>query len=795
MKKQHKTLKALLSVLLVIFMMCPGLVSISAYAASTTIHYVEDDFHMALPDDPDAPSLSYTLEEYLISEIKKCETSIDLSSYYISPEKINYIASLIYDNTPELFHVTRFGYTTIFGYILTINPEYSCTAEEYQEMMAGCDAVTEKMIADIKDNENLTDVEKALLVHDRIALNCAYDYENYLNDAVPFYSYSMYGVLVTGVGVCQGYAEAYLYILRQLGIDGYLCESETLNHAWNIIIINGEEYHVDITWDDPVNDVTGRVKHTNFLRSTEGMYATGHEADDYASTPVSTTYDNSFWQDSLSAFQLVDDEIYYIDETDSNIKKYSDNSVVKSVSDMWMTSATSYYPGCYARLASDGTYLYYNSSQAVFEFDPVNDITTEIWRPESVTEYYRIYGFNYANNYLICDFYTKPSFTLTTKADYQHEDEEVILENVSINTYPTVSEFDINEVYSANGLSLLLEYSNSSTEIITDGFELSTADTSAEGTKTVTVTYESFTVSYTFNVVCKHKDVTNFTANKSTCIAQGNEAYTKCNTCNRIISGSDALLPLTGHNHISAVTTPPTCTENGVMTYTCSVCSDSYTETIKSAGHTYDTVVTPPTCTEEGYTTYTCACGDTYVADYEDALGHSYDAVVTPPTCTEEGYTTYTCACGDTYVADYEDALGHSYDAVVTPPTCTEEGYTTYSCVCGDTYVADYEDALGHSYDEVVTPPTCTEEGYTTYTCTCGDTFTDDYTAALGHEDNDGDEYCDFCDENLAEDTTVNCSCNCHSTNSFISFFWKILNFFQKLFKTNPVCECGAAHY
>ena len=690
MKKQHKTLKALLSVLLVIFMMCPGLVSISAYAGSTTIHYVEDDFHMALPDDPDAPSLSYTLEEYLISEIKKCETSIDLSSYYISPSKIDYIASLIYDNTPELFHVTRFGYTTIFGYILTINPEYSCTAEEYQEMMAGCDAVTEKMIADIKDNENLTDVEKALLVHDRIALNCAYDYENYLNDAVPFYSYSMYGVLVTGVGVCQGYAEAYLYILRQLGIDGYLCESESLNHAWNIIIINGEEYHVDITWDDPVNDVTGRVKHTNFLRSTEGMYATGHEADDYASTPVSTTYDNSFWQDSLSAFQLAGDEIYYIDETDSNIKKYSDKSVVKSVSDMWMTSATSYYPGCYARLASDGTYLYYNSSQAVFEFDPANDITTEIWRPESVTEYYRIYGFNYANNYLICDFNTKPSFTLTTKDDYQqtmyyvHEDEEVILENVSINTYPTVSEFDINEVYSANGLSLLLEYSNGSTEIITDGFELSTADTSAEGTKTVTVTYEGFTVAYTFNVVCKHKDVTNFTANKSTCIAQGNEAYTKCNTCNRIISGSDALLPLTGHNHISAVT---------------------------------------------------------------------------------------------------------------TPPTCTEEGYTTYTCACGDTYVADYEDALGHSYDEVVTPPTCTEEGYTTYTCACGDTFTDDYTAALGHEDNDGDEYCDFCDENLAEDTTVNCSCNCHSTNSFISFFWKILNFFQKLFKTNPVCECGAAHY
>ena len=38
------------------------------------------------------------------------------------------------------------------------------------------------------------------------------------------------------------------------------------------------------------------------------------------------------------------------------------------------------------------------------------------------------------------------------------------------------------------------------------------------------------------------------------------------------------------------------------------------------------------------------------------------------------------------------------------------------------------------------------------------------------------------------------CTCNCHKTG-FMSFLWKIILFFQKLFKTNQFCSCGIAHY
>ena len=256
-----------------------------------------------------------------------------------------------------------------------------------------------------------------------------------------------------------------------------------------------------------------------------------------------------------------------------------------------------------------------------------------------------------------------------------------------------------------------------------------------------------------------------------------------------------AAQPECAHSY-EGVTTEPTCAEDGVITYTCANCGDSYTETIPATGHSYNAEVTAPTCTESGYTTYSCpACGDSYVADETAALDHSYNAEVTAPTCTEGGHTTYSCsACGDSYVADETAALGHSYEGVtteptcaedglspytcancrdsytetipatghsynaeVTAPTCTEGGHTTYSCsACGDSYVADENAALGHSYEGVVTAPTCSGSGYTTYSCTaCGDTYTE-IIAATGHSYVDGNcTTCGAADPDYVKPVTV----------------------------------------
>jgi len=181
---------------------------------------------------------------------------------------------------------------------------------------------------------------------------------------------------------------------------------------------------------------------------------------------------------------------------------------------------------------------------------------------------------------------------------------------------------------------------------------------------------------------------------------------------------------------------------------------------IEECSHSYEKVVTPPTCSEVGYTTYTCSgCGDSYVADEVAVTSHKYRATITPPTCTEEGYTTYTCSygCGKTIVGNKVAALGHSYSAAVTAPTCTAAGYTTYTCAtCGNSYTADNVAALGHtaaaavkenevaatcttngSYDSVVKCSVCTAEiSRTTVTVdTLGHNYENGACTVCGAED------------------------------------------------------------
>ena len=109
-------------------------------------------------------------------------------------------------------------------------------------------------------------------------------------------------------------------------------------------------------------------------------------------------------------------------------------------------------------------------------------------------------------------------------------------------------------------------------------------------------------------------------------------------------------------NHIwdaGVVTREATERENGICTYTCTLCGDTKEEIIPALPHkhSYDAVVIAPTCTTKGYTTHTCACGDSYVDTYTNALGHAWDSgtVTKEPTATETGVRTYTCTrCHET---------------------------------------------------------------------------------------------------------------------------------------------------
>lgn len=95
--------------------------------------------------------------------------------------------------------------------------------------------------------------------------------------------WTAYGALVNGEAVCEGYARAYQLLLYEFGINSTLVTG-TANgegHMWNIVNIDGKNYHVDVTWDDR-NDGGSPSFHAYFCLTDTQITATHSPYLDFA---------------------------------------------------------------------------------------------------------------------------------------------------------------------------------------------------------------------------------------------------------------------------------------------------------------------------------------------------------------------------------------------------------------------------------------------------------------------------------------------------------------------------------
>ena len=281
----------------------------------------------------------------------------------------------------------------------------------------------------VRGNNSLSVPEKALILHDRLVTWCEYDVDA-ITDGNQRYTAD--GVFINRIAVCQGYALAYQELLQAVGIYNLVCVSDDLNHAWNILLIDGEYYHVDCTWDDFLADQVGRVPHINFLVSDatfrsdrkdfRGMTHEGHDAYDFeifrqgktAPACTSTKYESAWWHRSNSEVQVIGSNIYWLDNSTGYIRRASDGANLLYVNTSWS------YGQCYTRLDSDGNYLYYTKTDSIWRYN-VNTGSNSSWHyPSGVTSSANLYEFTLETGIAFVGVKTNPWKETTTCTQIQY---------------------------------------------------------------------------------------------------------------------------------------------------------------------------------------------------------------------------------------------------------------------------------------------------------------------------------------------------------------------------------------
>ena len=182
------------------------------------------------------------------------------------------------------------------------------------------------------------------------------------------------------------------------------------------------------------------------------------------------------------------------------------------------------------------------------------------------------------------------------------------------------------------------------------------------------------------------------------------------------------------------VTTEPTCSAEGVMTFTCTQCNETRTESIpvNPNAHNYGewVDVTPATCLTDGEKRMICEYDEShYISEAIPALGHDivhHDSKAA--TCTTDGWKAYdSCSRCDYTTFEKTDKLGHDFSVFVEhkDSDCANKGYDLYKCSrCDETKKVEYA-LKEHTWDDgvVTKTPTVDNPGEKTYTCkVCGAT-------------------------------------------------------------------------
>lgn len=237
----------------------------------------------------------YNLELKLKESLMAIQTSpIDVTNFNLKVEEMNDIIDRMTDIYPDLYYLESLKYSYYEGQVKSVELDMFDTSsslqEDYALMMLEVKSVIEEVL-----EPGMSDYEKEKALHDYLVRTVEYDEE----EKFPYLAHTAYGALMNRVAVCDGYAEAFDLLLREVGIPSRLVYGQMSgeNHAWNLVTIDDKKYFVDVTSNDPLNNLSKQQNYEFFNVPYEMISKTHIFEKDYSDI---NNYDaNYFYKESL----------------------------------------------------------------------------------------------------------------------------------------------------------------------------------------------------------------------------------------------------------------------------------------------------------------------------------------------------------------------------------------------------------------------------------------------------------------------------------------------------------------
>lgn len=337
------------------------------------------DYDLSAPVDA-------TLEEAICKGLAAREAKIDISAHQLTVAELENAMAQVQYSHPEFFYVaSRYSYTTAGGIVRGVEPEYQYNEAETARMSAVYDATIAGITAGV--DPAWSDFDKALYLHDYFVRNYTYDYTYTIRDAATFFEKK--------TGVCQAYMLALIAAGNAVGLEVLPVTSSEMLHAWNLVRVDGEWYHVDITWDDSAPN-PAETSYLYFLQSDNGLATTDNGTENPHrkwTSPVAATatkYDSAAYHGSATPMLKSGDTYYCVVSTTEGRTSARQHGAIFAGTDVtamtavhwitaeWMADVKNCYVACFSGICLYEGKLIYNTATSVRMYDPASGKDTTL---------------------------------------------------------------------------------------------------------------------------------------------------------------------------------------------------------------------------------------------------------------------------------------------------------------------------------------------------------------------------------------------------------------------------------